>query len=90
MCLNLLESGVQVYRQKVGENDGEAQLVYEDLDEAYYVSVSCSSDRQFIFIQSNSAIQNEVLYLRADSPGDTSKVCVKCTPEVSQCSLGNC
>ena len=53
----------------------EPELVFEELDQRYTVSISKSTDRKLIWIASNAAMQNEMLYVPSASPTEPFKVC---------------
>ena len=59
---------MQVYRKRVAPDAAASELVFEDRDEAYYVSIAKSSDRALIMIDTGASLQNEVHYIRADAP----------------------
>jgi oligopeptidase B len=63
----------QVFRQKLG-TAGQAELVYEEPDERFNVSVGKSRDRKVIFIASGSATTDELRYLPADGSRFTPTV----------------
>ena len=56
----------RVYRHLLGSHDD--QLIYEETDERFSVSVSDSRSRRRIFLTSHSATTTEVRTLRADDP----------------------
>lgn len=60
--------GAQVYRKRVGADAAPSELVFEDPDEAYYVSLAKSSDRELIMIDTGASLQNEVHYIHAATP----------------------
>lgn len=52
----------------------KSELIFEEKDEEFFVSLGKSKDRQFIFIHSNQTESNEVRYLPADAPTSTPRV----------------
>ena len=56
----------RVWRRAIGEPDEE--LVYEETDARFSVSVSDSRSREYIFVVSHSATTTEVYYVLADAP----------------------
>jgi oligopeptidase B len=66
----------QVYRHRLGTPTSSDQLVYEDKDETYYVSVSTTKSRAYIMIQSSQTLATEYSYLRADQPDGSFRVLV--------------
>lgn len=55
----------KLYRHRLG---GEPELIYDEKDELYRLSVRRSRDDKFIFIDSGSATTTEERYLPADKP----------------------
>src|SRR6059036_1116002 len=64
----------QVYRHRLGTPAASDQMVYEDKDETYYVSVSKTKSRAYIMIQSSQTMATEYSYIRADQPDAPFKV----------------
>lgn len=60
----------KVYRHVLGENLEEDFLVYEEEDETFYVNVSKSKSREYIFIASESTVSDEYRYAPASNPSD--------------------
>jgi oligopeptidase B len=56
----------QVWRHRRGTDASADALVYQEDDERYYLSVWRSRSGEFIFIEAESAITSEVLYIPAD------------------------
>jgi oligopeptidase B len=59
----------RVYRHVLGSPD--AQLIYEETDARFSVSVSRSRSNEYLFLTSHSATTSEVRSLRADQPEAT-------------------
>src|SRR5438309_8367386 len=64
----------QIYRHRLGTPAGTDQLVYEDKDETYYVSVFKTKSRRYIMAQSSQTMATEYSYVRADQPDAPFKV----------------
>ncbi len=58
----------QVWRHTVGSPSRDDELVYEEKDDTFYVSVHKTSSRHFIIIALNSATSSEMLLLDAELP----------------------
>ncbi len=63
--LNEVHRPHRVYRHRLGESQESDELIFEELDDAYYVSVSESDSERFIQINLKSAITSEVYLLDA-------------------------
>ncbi|HKA57853.1 MAG TPA: S9 family peptidase [Gemmatimonadales bacterium] len=66
----------QVWRHRLGTPASSDQLVYEDKDETYYVSVSTTKSRAYVMIQSSQTMATEYSYVRADQPDSAFKVLI--------------
>jgi oligopeptidase B len=60
-----------IFRRKIG---GEDELVFEEKDETFDVSLAESRTGTFLFIVSNAKLSTEWRVLRADQPKETPKV----------------
>ena len=58
----------KVFRHVLGENSVEDFMVYEEEDETFYVQVSKSKSREYIFIASESTVSDEYRYAPASNP----------------------
>lgn len=58
----------QVKKHRLGETEDLDQLVYEELDETFYCSVSKSKSDAYIFISSHSTVSTEERYILANEP----------------------
>jgi oligopeptidase B len=56
----------QVWRHILGEDSKKDELVYEDLDERYYVYVGKSMTNEYIEIGSYSSLTSEMSFIRAN------------------------
>ena len=66
----------QVYRHKLGTPAASDQMVYEDKDETYYVSVFKTKSRAYIMIHSSQTLATEYSYIRADQPEAAFRVLI--------------
>ncbi len=66
----------QVYRHKLGTPAASDQMVYEDKDETYYVSVFKTKSRAYIMIRSSQTLATEYSYIRADQPEAAFRVLI--------------
>lgn len=62
----------RILRHVLGSQKDE--LVYEDLDEQYYVGVGGTRDNQYILVQSGSSTTSEVWYIPSDRPAEKPTV----------------
>lgn len=58
----------QVWRHQVGAPSTHDELIYEELDETFYVSLHKTSSRQHVVIALSSATTSEMLLVDADTP----------------------
>jgi oligopeptidase B len=58
----------QAYRHKIGTDPKKDTLVYHEKDEAYYLSISKTKNKNYILFNSGSQISADVRYLPADNP----------------------
>ena len=58
----------QVYRHKLGSNQEEDQLIYEESDPSFICSVYRSKSEKFLIIGSHSTVSNEYRFLDAHQP----------------------
>lgn len=64
----------QVYRHKIGTPVEEDQLVFEELDERYYVFIGKTKDNQYIQINLYSSTTSESYLIAADVPTNGPEV----------------
>jgi len=69
----------RVYRHLLGSRDD--QLIYEETDVRFSVSVSRSRSNEYLFLTSHSATTSEVRSLRADAPQATPALVLARKPE---------
>ena len=58
----------QVWRHQIGEPGTQDELIYEEQDDTFYVSLHKTSSRQFVVIALSSATTSEMLLVDADTP----------------------
>lgn len=58
----------QVWRHQVGAPSTHDELIYEEQDETFYVSLHKTSSRQYVVIALSSATTSEMLLVDADTP----------------------
>lgn len=63
--LNAMHRPYRVYRHCLGSERAENELIFEEPDEAFYVSLSASDSWKFIQIEANNKITSEVYLLDA-------------------------
>ncbi|MBT9313962.1 S9 family peptidase [Leptothoe spongobia] len=58
----------QVWKHRLGEDPGNDQLIYEETDEAFYVSLGGTRSEAYVLISINSKITSEIHILDANHP----------------------
>ncbi|MCD6557066.1 MAG: S9 family peptidase, partial [Bacteroidales bacterium] len=66
----------QVWKHVLGTSPENDKLVFEEKDDAFYVSVSKSKSDKYIFISSYSTLSSEYQILNADMPNDNFRVLI--------------
>ncbi|MCR9161779.1 MAG: S9 family peptidase [Nannocystaceae bacterium] len=64
----------QVWRHELGSDPESDQLVFEELDEAFYVGIRLTRSERFIVIGSHSQVTSEEHLLDAKAPGGPLRV----------------
>ena len=64
--------GYQVFKHHLGQKQTEDQLIYEEIDESFYTSLSRSKDRSLIYIHHDSTTTKGVSIADANQPHDLS------------------
>ncbi len=64
----------QLWRHTLGSNPADDVLVYEEPDEAYFLSVGKTRSEAYILMSLGSKITSEVHYLDANNPTDSFQV----------------
>jgi len=73
--------GTQVYRHTMGTSQADDELVYEEDDHSYYMSLSKSRDESLIFINLESTETTDTWFLDAAKPFDEFDQLVDCIDE---------
>ena len=63
-----------VFKHRIGTQNQEDELVYEEADETFSVYVNSSKSRKYIFISSHSTTSSEHRFIESDRPESTFKV----------------
>ena len=61
----------RLYRHQLGQSTSQDQLMFEETDKRFRISIQRSKDRKFLFLNVNSHTTSEVRFLRADRPLET-------------------
>jgi oligopeptidase B len=64
----------KLYRHILGTAQEEDEMVYHESDEAFYLSISKTRDKEYLIMTLGSMTTTEVRYLKADLPKDNFKV----------------
>ena len=56
----------QIYRHKIGTNEKEDLLIYEEKDKSFSCSINSSSDEKYYFISTSDHTTSEVLFFSKD------------------------
>ena len=73
--------GTQVYRHILGTNQSDDELVYEEEDHSFYMSLDKSRDESLIFINLESTETSDTWFIDADTPMDEFEQLVDCIDE---------
>ncbi|RPG59064.1 MAG: S9 family peptidase [Flavobacteriales bacterium TMED235] len=71
-----------VYKHKINLSDQPDELIYEEVDETYSVSVNTSKSRKYIFISCRSSTTSEHRFIEASQPKSDFKVIQPRTPDL--------
>lgn len=66
--LDSAKRAYRVYRHQLGKNPAEDDLVFEEKDEAFSVSIYKSRSHAYLFLESSSSTSSEIQFLSADHP----------------------
>jgi oligopeptidase B len=58
----------QVYRHVLGSDPAQDQLIYQELDDTFYVGLEKTTSERFIIIHLSSTTTSEILLIDAESP----------------------
>jgi oligopeptidase B len=64
----------QVLQHTLGNKAEDARLVYEELDNSFYMGVGNSNDNQYVIIYLGSTVSNEIRVQQANQPASEFKV----------------
>ncbi|SLM63186.1 MULTISPECIES: S9 family peptidase [Dickeya] len=64
----------QVYRHRLGDDPQQDELVYEELDDAFYLSLDKTTSERYILIYLDSTTSSEVLLLDTHDPAAKPQV----------------
>ncbi len=62
--------GVRVRRHRLGTDPAEDPVIYEERDDAFYMSLSRSGDERYIVLNLSSTVADELRFLSTDRPED--------------------
>ena len=65
------ERAYQVKRHVIGSNVEFDQVLYHELDEMFFVTLSKSCNGKYIFVKLSAQVTSETYYISADDPKDT-------------------
>lgn len=72
----------KIYRHKLGDDPSLDQLIYEEVDPQWYVSIGKSRSKEYLFIYVANFDATEVRYLKADEPYATPLLIAERRPKV--------
>jgi oligopeptidase B len=58
----------RLYRHRLGTDPAEDELLYQETDETFHLSVSRSVSREYIFLHCEHTLRSEVHFLRSNDP----------------------
>ena len=64
----------KIFRHRLGTDAGKDDLVYDEKDETYSVSLSETKSRKYILINSTQTLASEIRYLDASKPDEQFKI----------------
>ncbi|WP_435274400.1 S9 family peptidase [Psychrobium sp. nBUS_13] len=73
--------GTQVYRHVLGTNQSDDELVYEEEDHSFYMSLDKSRDESLIFINLESTETSDIWFIDANTPMDEFAQLIDCIDE---------
>jgi len=73
--------GTQVYRHVLGTSQSDDELVYEEEDHSFYMSLDKSRDESLIFINLESTETSDTWYINANAPMDEFAQLIDCIDE---------
>ncbi len=72
----------RLYQHRIGSKADDDNLIYEEKDERFDVSIGRSRSLEYLFLSSDSQTTTEVRYLRADSPTGEWQTILPREPEI--------
>ena len=72
--LDEIKRPYKLYRHKLGTNSSDDSLLYHEKDEAYYLNLSKSKSKAYIFMSLESITTTEVHFLDAENPSGDFKI----------------
>lgn len=80
--LNIVHRPYRVYRHRLGDNPENDELVFEEPDDAFYISLNVSCSKKYIQIALNSQISSEVYLLDAHDDRAEPRLIFERTPDI--------
>ncbi|MEM6251375.1 MAG: S9 family peptidase [Cyanobacteria bacterium P01_D01_bin.156] len=75
-CLDDAHRPYQVWKHQLGDNPEKDQLIYEETDEAFYISLGGTRSNAYVVISINSKVTSEIHILDANQPdGEFQVIC---------------
>ena len=74
LTLDEANRSFQVWRHRLGTSPDRDQLVYEEKDEAFYLSLGVTLSEAYILVSADSKITSEVRFLDANLPDEDFRV----------------
>ena len=75
------ERPYQIYRHALGKNHDSDEMIYEEADERFQVTVWLSRNQEYLFLDSSSHTTSEIRYLPTDKPTQKFKLISKRKPD---------
>ncbi|MDC3042012.1 S9 family peptidase [Candidatus Pelagibacter sp.] len=66
-----------IFRHKIGDFDGEDELIFEEKSEAFTVSIGISSDEKYYFINTSDHNTSEQYYFKSNETNPSPKLIIK-------------
>ncbi|MDG1153898.1 MAG: S9 family peptidase [Alphaproteobacteria bacterium] len=58
----------KIWRHKIGTKQSEDELIYNEKDERFFIGVSMSGSKEYIYISAYDHITSEMYFLKSDNP----------------------
>jgi len=72
----------RVHRHVAGQHHTRGQLIFEEPDDAFYVSVDNTQDKEYVLIDSSSKVTSECHYISANDPKNQFRLIAKRTANI--------